>query len=134
MKCNGIHFADGEEIEISFGAVIDAVEPRLTKGTGDYVSPGWIDLQVNGFAGADYCSPLTSHQDIAHSIQAMYATGVTRFFPTVITGSPENMSGALANLAEARRSIPEGIAMAGFHVEGPYISPEDGPRGAHPQQ
>ena len=134
MKCNGIHFADGEEIEISFGAVIDAIEPRLSKGTGDYVAPGWIDLQVNGFAGADYCSPVTSHEDIARSIQAMYATGVTRLFPTVITGSPENMSGALANLAHARRSIPEGVAMAGFHVEGPYISPEDGPRGAHPQR
>ncbi|MDQ2945756.1 MAG: amidohydrolase family protein, partial [Acidobacteriota bacterium] len=47
---------------------------------------------------------------------------------------PDNMAGALANLAKARRSIPEGTAMAGFHVEGPYISPEDGPRGAHPQQ
>ena len=134
MKCNGLHFADREEIEISFGAVIEAVEPRLANGTGDYVAPGWIDLQVNGFAGADYCSPKTPHQDIARSIQAMYATGVTRFFPTVITGSPENMSGALANLAAARRSIPEGVAMAGFHVEGPYISPEDGPRGAHPQE
>ena len=72
------------------------------------------------------------HEQIARSIRAMFACGVTRFFPTVITGSPENMIGALRNLAAAKESIPEGAAMEAFHVEGPYISPEDGPRGAHP--
>ena len=44
------------------------------------------------------------------------------------------MAGALANLAQARRAIPEAAAIEGFHVEGPFISPEDGPRGAHPQR
>jgi N-acetylglucosamine-6-phosphate deacetylase len=62
----------------------------------------------------------------------MFATGVARFFPTVITGSPENMTAALSNLAGAREIIPHGSAMEAFHLEGPYISPEDGPRGAHP--
>lgn len=135
MKCNGIHFASSEHIAVSFGAAIETVDPQLDPPVArDYLAPGFIDLQVNGFAGADYCSPQTSHGDIARSIRAMYSTGVTRLYPTVITGSPENMSAALANLAKARRSIPEGIAIAGFHVEGPYISPEDGPRGAHPQR
>src|SRR5207248_10430619 len=123
MKCNGIDCINGEPIEISFGEVIQAVDPQLSSPSeGPYVAPGWIDLQVNGFAGVDYCAPASTHDDIARSIRAIYATGVTRFYPTVITGSPENMSGALANLAAARRAIPEGIAMAGFHVEGPYIS------------
>jgi N-acetylglucosamine-6-phosphate deacetylase len=134
MKCNGIHFADREEIEISFTTAINSIDPLLSpRQEKTYLAPGWIDLQVNGFAGADYCSPATSYEDIGRSIRAMYASGVTRLLPTVITGSPENMSRALANLARARRSIPEGVAIAGFHVEGPYISPEDGPRGAHPQ-
>ncbi len=44
------------------------------------------------------------------------------------------MLGALRNLARAKEALPEGIAMEGFHVEGPHISPEDGPRGAHPQR
>jgi len=59
---------------------------------------------------------------------------VTRFFPTVITGSPENMTGSLANLAAARERLTQGAVMEGFHVEGPFISPEDGPRGAHPRE
>ena len=124
----------GHEIEVVFSRTIEAVRrveapPLGTDPT--YLAPAWIDLQVNGFAGADYNSPETSHEIIAASIQAQFATGVARFFPTVVTGSAERISGSLRNLAKARSSLAEGGAMEGFHLEGPYISPEDGPRGAH---
>jgi N-acetylglucosamine-6-phosphate deacetylase len=99
-----------------------------------YLAPGWIDIQVNGFAGVDYNDPLTPHEQIARSIQVLFRTGVTRFYPTVITGSPEGMAGALLNLARAKDTLAEGAAMDGFHVEGPHICPEDGPRGAHPRE
>ena len=89
---------------------------------------------MNGFAGVDYNSPATPHEEIARSIQVLYSTGVTRFYPTVITGSPDGMLGALANLSKAKDTLAEGEAMDGFHVEGPHISPDDGPRGAHPRQ
>jgi N-acetylglucosamine-6-phosphate deacetylase len=95
---------------------------------------GFVDLQVNGFAGVDYNSPAVTHEEIARSLAAIFATGVTRFYPTVITGSPADMLASLRNLAEARERIPHGAAIDGFHVEGPHISPEDGPRGAHPRQ
>jgi N-acetylglucosamine-6-phosphate deacetylase len=135
MKCHGLDSISGEAIEVSFDKLLTGVDSLLAPLTGrDYISPGWIDLQVNGFAGVDYCSPTAPHEEIGRSIRAMFATGVTRFFPTVITGSPEDMVGALANLAAARRALPEGPAMEAFHVEGPFISPEDGPRGAHPQR
>ncbi len=42
------------------------------------------------------------------------------------------MVGALRNLAHARETLPEGAAIEAIHVEGPHISPLDGPRGAHP--
>ncbi len=133
MKCSGIHLATGEQVEVSFEDLIAAVDPLLASTpSGIYLSPGWIDLQVNGFAGVDYNSPTAPAEHIGHSIREMFRTGVTRFFPTVITGSPEDMSGALHNLAEAKERIAEGPAMEAFHLEGPYISPEDGPRGAHP--
>jgi N-acetylglucosamine-6-phosphate deacetylase len=101
--------------------------------------PGFIDLQVNGFAGVDYNSPNAPIEEIGRSIRVMFSTGVTRFFATVITGSPERMLGALRNLAAAREWLSEGAAgigqaIAGFHVEGPHISPDDGPRGAHPRE
>lgn len=133
MKCSGIHLASGEQVEVLFEDSIRNVDPLLAPLSSDvFISPGWIDLQVNGFAGVDYNSASSSSEQIAHSIRKMFQTGVTRFFPTVITGSPADMSAALANLAKIKEGIAEGPAMEAFHLEGPYISPEDGPRGAHP--
>ena len=101
------------------------------------LAPGFIDLQVNGFAGVDYNDPQSSAEDIARSIRTMFSTGVTRFFATVITGSEERIVGSVRNLARAkeeflRNGLPEGQALEAFHIEGPHISPESGPRGAHP--
>src|SRR5271169_1728230 len=110
------------------------------KCNGDIsTSRGFIDLQVNGFAGVDFNDPHSPHDQIARAIRAIFSTGVTRFFPTVITGSPERMAGAIANLAAARESLEPGLsfeakAMEAFHLEGPHISPDDGPRGAHPRE
>jgi N-acetylglucosamine-6-phosphate deacetylase len=97
-------------------------------------SPGFFDLQVNGFAGVDYNHPRTAAAEIARSLRAQFATGVTRLYPTVITGARAEMKECLRNLASARERVEEGEAIAGFHVEGPHICPEDGPRGAHPRQ
>lgn len=108
-------------------------EVHLTKSVRRWIAPGFIDLQVNGFGGVDYNQPDLPHPEIGKSIRALYATGITRFFPTVITGSPTHMLHALRNLAAAKRSLPEGLAIAGFHVEGPHISPDEGPVGAHPR-
>jgi len=135
MKCNGIDPGTGDEIEIRFSDFIESVDPVLTRSSDSiYVTPGWIDLQVNGFTGVDYNSPQATQEEIARSIRALLQTGVTRFYPTVITGSPQDMSGALSNLAAAKEAMWEGGAMEAFHLEGPYISPDDGPRGAHPVQ
>jgi N-acetylglucosamine-6-phosphate deacetylase len=133
QKCYGLEVASGAAVEISYGGVLEGVDHLVGEAAVDgFVAPGFIDLQVNGFAGCDYNDPDAAKEEIARSIQAMYTTGVTRFYPTVITGSPERIFGALRNLAKAKETLAEGTAMEGFHVEGPHISPEDGPRGAHP--
>src|ERR1700733_8444192 len=133
MKVSGIDVSSGASVEVAFERAITGVDHLIRPLDGAaFISPGWIDLQVNGFAGVDYNSAASSHQQIGHSIRALFACGVTRFFPTVITGSPENVTAALRNLAGAKESIAEGPAMEAFHLEGPYISPDDGPRGAHP--
>jgi N-acetylglucosamine-6-phosphate deacetylase len=132
INCFGENLETGLPVEVTFHDVIQSVAPTVESG-GLYVAPGWIDLQVNGFAGVDYNHPLTPHSEIARSIQVLFSTGVTRFYPTIITGPPDDMTGALRNLAKARDKLAEGEAMEGFHVEGPHISLEDGPRGAHPR-
>lgn len=135
MKRSGLHALTGEPLEIWFAdAITSALPAESVPEEATYLSPGFIDLQVNGYAGADYNDPEAADEVIARSIRALFSTGVTRFLPTVITGAPERMRGALANLARAKQQLPEGAAIAGLHVEGPYISPEDGPRGAHPRR
>lgn len=89
--------------------------------------PGFVDLQVNGFAGIDFNTPGRSTEQISKAMNAMRATGVTRCLPTLITSSFEDF----ASCAKAILSSSD-PAIAGFHMEGPYISPEDGARGAHP--
>jgi N-acetylglucosamine-6-phosphate deacetylase len=136
MNCSGRSVLDDEVIEVGFGRLIQSVNPVLSaaQSTREWIAPGFIDLQVNGFAGVDYNSPTVSQEEIARSLGALFSTGVTRCFPTVITGAPERMLAALSHLARAREQLEHGEAMEAFHVEGPHISPEDGPRGAHPAQ
>lgn len=133
MNCFGRNPATGAAIEVRFGETIESVSPAAPQ-PGLWIAPGWIDVQVNGFAGVDYNSPQSTPEEIARSLELLFATGVTRFYPTVITGSQESMAGALRNLARCRAELPGGVAMEGFHVEGPHICAEDGPRGAHPRQ
>lgn len=120
---------------LTFSDRILSLTAREELPTDLFVAPGFIDLQVNGFAGVDYNSPETPAEEIGRSIEALFATGVTRFLPTIITSSEENIVGCLRNLVKARESLGHiGKSIIGFHIEGPHISPEDGPRGAHPRQ
>jgi N-acetylglucosamine-6-phosphate deacetylase len=134
MMCSGIDAVTGAPVAVEFGETITEVRSVPDPGDAPYLAPGFIDIQVNGFAGVDYNRPGTPHPEIARSIRAMFATGVTRFYPTVITGPPDDMVAALRNLARAKDTLPDGGAIDGFHVEGPHIAAEDGPRGAHPRQ
>jgi N-acetylglucosamine-6-phosphate deacetylase len=119
-------------------SVIRAVDELLKPPAAEtFIAPGFIDLQVNGFAGVDYNDPASSAENIAASIRTMFKTGVTKLFPTIITGSEERITSSLRNMTAALREMqrngqPESYAIDGYHVEGPHISPEDGPRGAHP--
>jgi N-acetylglucosamine-6-phosphate deacetylase len=88
--------------------------------------PGFCDLQINGFAGVDFNDPQTTPDDLHRTLTALRATGVTRLLPTLITSPLENFAACARTLTGL--GAP---AIAGLHMEGPYISPDDGPRGAH---
>ncbi|MBS1857614.1 MAG: amidohydrolase family protein [Acidobacteria bacterium] len=131
QKCSGRDAITGQAITVTFDSRIRSVAPAA-EGDGPWLAPGFIDLQVNGFAGVDYNDPSAAHDAIARSLRAQFARGTARLLPTVITGPKDAMAACLRNLAAARAAVPGGGAIEGFHVEGPHISPEDGARGAHP--
>lgn len=88
--------------------------------------PGLFDLQVNGFAGIDFNAPDLTADRVDEALERMRDTGVTRCLPTLITSSFEQFAASARILG--RSSSP---AIAGIHMEGPYLSAEDGARGAH---
>lgn len=117
-----------ENIEIEGAIEIDA--------KGLFVAPGLIDNQVNGFAGVSFSlggSDL-SEEGIGKATQELWKTGVTSYFPTLTTNSREMMKKNLKILAKALNNEEIAASIPGFHLEGPYINPEDGYRGAHPLQ
>ena len=90
--------------------------------------PGFVDLQVNGFGGVDFNGPTLDADRVASALDLIRATGVTRCLPTLITSSFEEFASRARIFAQL-----DDPAIAGIHMEGPYLSAEDGPRGAHPR-
>lgn len=100
-----------------------------------WLSPGFIDLQVNGYLGSDLNSSTVDPDVVISLTRKMIATGVTTYLPTIVTSSEERIIAALRAIAKARQVDPvTAHAIPFVHVEGPYISREDGPRGAHPRE
>lgn len=100
--------------------------------TDCYLSPGFVDLQVNGFAGYDVNSDAVTIETVAGMARELVRQGTTCFVPTVITASEEKICHALAVISQARKQTPElAHVIPCAHVEGPSISPMDGYRGAH---
>jgi N-acetylglucosamine-6-phosphate deacetylase len=125
---------DGSGVRITITeTVITAVDPLPDADPGTILLPGLIDCQVNGFAGADVNADDVSEDTIVALTDALVAEGVTSFCPTIISGPPERILHALRMIRAACEHNP-GVAacVAGIHVEGPSISPDDGARGAHP--
>jgi N-acetylglucosamine-6-phosphate deacetylase len=118
------------------GIHIPEFSPSSSPGDQDLrIAPGLIDIQINGYDGVDFNDTNTGTEQIAAATQHLWRTGTTSFCPTIITQSSSHISQCITNLIRAREEFPQvGRAAVGIHLEGPFISPEDGPRGAHPRE
>ncbi len=93
----------------------------------------FFDLQVNGFAGVDFNRDNLSAGDLHLACQKLEAGGVKGFLATIVTEDVQVMARRLATLARLREE--DDLArrlVAGFHIEGPFLNPGPGFRGAHP--
>ncbi len=94
-----------------------------------WIAPGLIDIQINGFAGIDFNRPLESDEAWHHATQRLYAHGCTGFLIALITNRPEGYRELLSNLTGHINLDPRNCL--GFHMEGPWLNPDPGYRGAH---
>jgi len=122
------------KITVSKGVVTSVsrcdVDPELP-----YISFGFLDMQVNGYRGLDYSAEALTPDHVARLTQMLEVSGTTEHVPTVITSSKERIIANLRSVADAvanTEGLPERIPA--IHVEGPFISPADGPRGAHDRE
>jgi len=100
-----------------------------------WVAPPLVDLQVNGFAGIDYQRDDVSLSELEHSGLGLLAAGCGRFLLTLITDEWSRMLERLRLLRALRdRSSLLKAMIAGWHVEGPFLSSDPGFHGAHPPE
>lgn len=112
---------------------------RSIEATSAYVDswlvPGLIDLQVNGYGGFDLNDARVEPDVITSLTGRLLAIGTTTYLPTLITAPEDRITATLRSIARARQADPRvAHAIPYVHIEGPHISPEDGPRGAHPRE
>jgi N-acetylglucosamine-6-phosphate deacetylase len=115
------------------GEEVVAAPTSLDAAKNLFISQGWVDLQVNGFAGYDINAPdLTVDQVRAVTVR-LWQEGVAAWCPAVITAASDQIEHSLRTIDQACRTDPVVEAsIAGIHLEGPYLSAVDGARGVHP--
>ncbi|HWB14038.1 MAG TPA: amidohydrolase family protein [Pirellulales bacterium] len=100
-----------------------------------WVAPGFVDIQVNGYGGQEFSSFELTPEAVASIVRQHWSFGVTGLCPTLTTQSFDCLVHGLRAIDFACQTFADvGRSIVGIHLEGPYISAEDGPRGAHPRE
>lgn len=135
---HGRRYDTGEFCAVHFErGVIQHVTPAWTTGRNaadwPFIAPGLFDIQINGHSGIWYSNAGLTSEQVLQTLDAYFAHGVTRLCPTLITAGHDALAAGFRALRQACEEVGWANDMVpGFHLEGPFISPEDGPRGAHP--
>jgi N-acetylglucosamine-6-phosphate deacetylase len=138
VRIRGRHYRSGEQVELTCadGIVTSVGPPTLepVEAEASWIAPAFCDLQVNGYRGISFNS-VGNADELRVIVDACTAHGVSAFLPTFITDAQSSLIRALKTVADLLAADPRLAArIPGLHVEGPAISPEDGPRGAHPRE
>jgi N-acetylglucosamine-6-phosphate deacetylase len=138
MRIRACHYATGEPCTLRVeNKRITAIEPPSTDPPdleAQWVAPALFDLQINGCDGHSFNSPTLAIDDVRHVVGVCHRHGIGALCPTLVTNSADAL---LHGFTTLRRACETDTAIAhavpALHLEGPYISPDDGPRGAHPK-
>ncbi len=130
----GRHFASGQLLRVKWSnGVITEITPAADGPADTFLAPTLLDLQINGYGGVDFQRDdhLTETQLLSAARQ-LRRDGCGRFFFTLITDEWPKLMSRVHRAKALRDANPElRAAIAGWHIEGPFLSPEVGFKGAH---
>lgn len=134
MQLRARHYATGEPVEVTITqGRITALESAAT--ASGWVAPAFFDLQINGCDGHSFNSAELTPDSLYHVLAVCKRHGIAGLCPTLVTNRFEALAHGMATIRQACDSDSAvAKAVPAIHLEGPYISSEDGPRGAHPKR
>jgi N-acetylglucosamine-6-phosphate deacetylase len=133
VRCRRYDDAGAVTVRFSSGRAAVTDDDRPGDPDGLILAPLLLDLQLNGYGGTDFSRAETlTPERVRRLTRTMWAHGVGRFVPTIVTSSHDATRASLRALAAAAVDADLAGSIVGVHLEGPVISPHDGPRGAHP--
>src|SRR5262249_39935322 len=139
MRIHARHYSTGVPVELlcEQGRIYSAGPQSQTPPDykAEWVAPALFDLQINGCHGHSFNSEQLTVDNVRHVVTVCRQHGIGGLCPTVVTNALPALLHGLSTTRRACETVPEVAAsIPAIHLEGPYISPEDGPRGAHPRR
>jgi N-acetylglucosamine-6-phosphate deacetylase len=135
MILHARHFGTGEPIAVTVEAGRVTAIADSDQKPERWIAPAFFDPQINGCLGISFNSPDLTPEGVRKVADVCRSHGIGGFCPTLITNSFDALRHGFATLAKAVEADAElSRRLPCFHLEGPYLSGEDGPRGAHPKE
>jgi N-acetylglucosamine-6-phosphate deacetylase len=134
INIEGLLYLDGSPVSVKIlnGMIAEITHLPVTSCFPKvYLAPGLIDIQINGYMGVDFSDQKLTPENMLKATMAIWKEGVTSFLPTLTSSSQERLKNSCSILAKMMKDELIGNSILGFHLEGPYISPVKGYRGAH---
>ncbi len=147
-EIQGINYFDYSPVSLKIKDGVITNIDRINAISGNhkpyFVAPGLIDIQINGYLSVSFSLEGANEtaasggevtvEDVKKVTEGLWKEGVTTYFPTLTTNSRELLLRNFTVLTSAMNDPFMRGSIPGFHLEGPYISPVDGFRGAHPRE
>jgi N-acetylglucosamine-6-phosphate deacetylase len=135
VTCINCTIGTTEEIIFQNGSVTNIIEVASIEKNIPLIGNGLIDLQINGINGIDFNNPALTEQEIVRATHYLLSKGITTFLPAVITNSDANIRKIVQTIYRTCLSNPiVNDCIWGIHLEGPFISPVAGAKGAHDEK
>jgi len=134
MIIEGLFYADGNPIAIT---IEDGLIKSISREGVDpadlqyFIGPGLIDHQVNGYLSHSFVGGNLNGDALKEVTEGFWKNGITTFIPTLTTQTDEELTASFRTLDVLLQDQHLAQSIPGFHLEGPYISPEPGYRGVH---